>query len=326
MPFVDEAKIFVKAGSGGNGCNSFYRSRHLRHPKPDGGNGGRGADVVIIADSKLRTLLDFKYNRHFIAKNGSHGGNQRKQGKAGDDYLIHIPAGTILKEIPTGNIIRDLKRNGEKVVVAKGGEGGKGSASALAVTRGQPGEEREIFLELRLIADVGIIGFPNAGKSTLISRVSNAAPKVANYPFTTKDPVLGMIQIEDCSITIADLPGIIEGAHEGKGLGFRFLKHALRTRFFIHLIDIAAKDGRDPIDDFNILNKELKFYNRELGSKPQIIVANKIDLPGTEENLKRFKKAIERKIYSISALNGKGIEELLGVITRQYEKAVSHSN
>jgi len=237
-----------------------------------------------------------------------------------------VPVGTILKEVATGNIIRDLKEGGEKVVVAQGGRGGKGNAFSSCVTDSEPGQEREISLELRLIADVGIIGFPNAGKSTLISKISNATPKVASYPFTTKDPVLGIIHTEDYSITIADLPGIIEGAHEGKGLGFCFLKHALRTRFFIHLVDIAAVDGRDPADDYNILNKELKFYNRELILRPQIIVANKIDLPEAKKNLEYFKKTIKKRVYLISALTGEGMDELLKAIFKNYEKTVSYKN
>ena len=323
MPFVDQAKIFVKAGCGGKGCNSSYWDRHLRHPRPDGGNGGKGGDIIIVADSKLRTLLDFKYNRHFKSQKGSHGGSQKKQGRAGDDYFISVPAGTILKEVATGRIIRDFKKTGEKVLVAQGGTGGKGSAFSSCVTDGQLGEEREISLELRLIADIGIIGFPNSGKSTLISKISNATPKVAGYPFTTKDPVLGIIHTEDYSISIADLPGIIEGAHEGKGLGFRFLKHALKTKFFIHLIDIAGVDGRDPKEDYNGLNNELKFYNRELILKPQIIVANKIDLSRAKRNLEYFKKAVKKKVYSISALTGEGIEEMLKAIIKNYEETIS---
>jgi len=326
MPFVDQAKIFVKAGCGGNGCNSFYWDRRLRHKRPDGGNGGKGGDILIIADDRLRTLLDFKYNRHFKSQRGSHGGSQKKQGKAGDNCVINVPVGTIIKEIPNGNIIRDLQRNAEEVIVARGGAGGQGSAFSSCVTDGRPGEERDISLELRLIADAGIIGFPNAGKSTLISRISNATPKVANYPFTTKNPVLGIIQTDDYSITVADLPGIIEGAHEGKGLGLRFLKHALRTRFFIHLVDMAAVDGRDPVDDFNILNKELKFYSRELMLKPQIIVANKLDLPQAREKIECFKKAVTKRVYVISALTGEGVKELQEVIIKNYEKTIPHSN
>jgi GTP-binding protein len=326
MPFVDQAKIFLKAGKGGRGCSSTYYDRHLRHPKPDGGNGGKGGDIIIVADAKLRTLLDFKYNHHFRSHNGHHGGSQKKQGKAGGDCIINVPVGTIIMEMPAGNIIRDLRQDGERVVVAKGGEGGRGNAFVRQVTDGQPGEEREIFLELRLIADAGIIGFPNAGKSTLISRISNATPKVASYPFTTRDPVLGIIETEDYSISIADLPGIIEGAHEGKGLGFKFLRHALRTRFFIHVIDMAAVDGRDPVDDYDILNKELKFYNRELASKSQIIVANKSDLPEAKDNLGRFRHKIKKRVYAISAKTGEGIAELLKAIVKNYEKAVSHSN
>ena len=220
--------------------------------------------------------------------------------------------------------MRDLKETEEKVIVARGGNGGRGNAFGDSATQGTLGEVREVFLELRLIADIGIIGLPNAGKSTLISSISNAAPKIANYPFTTKDPVLGIIQREDYSISIADLPGIIEDAHKGKGLGFRFLKHALRARFFVHLIDIASVDGRDPIDNFFVLNNELKFYNNRLLLKPQIIVANKIDLIENNKNLESFKKAIKKRIYAISALTGEGLEDLLVAIVKQYEKTVSH--
>ena len=326
MPFIDQARIFVKAGSGGKGCSSRYWDRRLRHARPDGGNGGKGGDIIVIASNRLHTLLDFKFNQHFKAQNGLHGGSQKKQGKAGNDCIINVPMGTIIKDVPDGNVIRDLKTDKEEVIVVKGGEGGRGSAFASSVTDSKAGEEREIFLELRLIADVGIIGFPNSGKSTLISQISNATPKIGSYPFTTKNPVLGMVQSEDHLISIADLPGIIEGAHEGRGLGFQFLRHALRTKFFIHLIDIAAIDGRNPVDDFNAINNELKFYNRELALRPQIIAVNKIDLPEAKKNLEDFKKRVKHKIYPISALTGNGTKELLKTIFRNYEKTISNKN
>jgi len=321
MPFIDEAKIFIKAGNGGKGCKSLYRSRHLRHPRPDGGDGGRGGNVVVVVDNKVHTLLDYKYRQHFKAQSGTHGSGNNRKGADGEDCIMKVPCGTSISDFNTGHLLRDLETHAQKLIVAKGGAGGQGNITSRVVTEGEPGEERTIKLEVKLIADVGIVGFPNAGKSTLISCLTNAKPKIASYPFTTKAPVLGNLKIDDTILTIADLPGLIEGAHEGKGLGDRFLKHVEKTRLLIHLVDISGQNS-DPIENYEALNKELKFYSSFLASKQQIIVANKIDLPGSEENLRSFKKTIQKRVYAVSALEKLGIESLLKVIKEKYEKAI----
>jgi len=322
MPFVDEAKIYINGGHGGKGCRSFDRSLYFKHPKPNGGNGGHGGDVVVIADNKIHTLLDYKYQQHFSAPSGGHGGSNNKQGRDGQDCIIKVPLGTNVIDFETGYLLRDLEEHGQKVIVAKGGAGGTGNNNARVVGEGKPGEKRTLKLEVKLIADIGIVGFPNAGKSTLISCLTNARPKIASYPFTTKAPVLGNLEIDDTIMTIADLPGLIEGAHEGRGLGDRFLKHVEKTRILIHLIDISGV-ASEPIKNYQALNKELKFYSGALSAKKQIIVANKMDLPDSKNNLEEFKKVIKKRIYPISALEKRGIEELLKVIKKEYEKTIS---
>ncbi|MDD2653895.1 MAG: GTPase ObgE, partial [Candidatus Omnitrophica bacterium] len=272
MPFVDEAKIYVAGGHGGKGCRSFDRSPYFRHPKPNGGNGGRGGNIVVVADNKIHTLLDYKYQQHFSAPSGGHGSSNNKQGRDGEDCIIKVPLGTSVKDFETGYLLRDLEEHEQKVIAANGGIGGLGNNNSRIVSEGKPGEQKTLTLELKLIADVGIVGFPNAGKSTLISCLTNARPKVASYPFTTKAPVLGNLEIDGTVMTIADLPGLIEGAHEGRGLGDKFLKHVEKTRLLIHLVDVSGVES-DPVKNYQSLNKELKFYSADLSQKKQIIVA-----------------------------------------------------
>jgi len=312
--FIDSVKIHVKAGHGGKGCASFYRDKYTRHGIPDGGNGGRGADIAVRADRNLRTLLDFQYNRHFSGSGGGHGSSKNKQGKTAPAIIIRVPCGTTIKDLKTGCILRDLNKDQEEVIVAYGGKGGGGNQHRYVATEAQPGEEKDLILDLKLIADAGVVGFPNAGKSTLISNISNAHPKIAAYPFTTKAPVLGVVSYKDSSFVIADIPGLIEGSSRGKGLGDKFLRHVERTKILVHLIDISGFDGRDPIEDYRAINKELKDYSPEVYKKPQIIAVNKMDLETASINLKKFKKVIKKKVYPISALKKEGLEELIEAV------------
>ena len=316
--FIDNAKIYVKAGDGGKGCNSFYRDKYQRFGVPDGGDGGKGADIIIRADRNLYTLLDFKYNRHFTGKHGAHGSGNRKKGRVAQSIIIDVPVGTIIKDISNDCILRDLNKDQEEVVVARGGRGGLGNQhrNLLEPTPGESGEKRDLFLDLKLIAEVGVVGFPNVGKSTLISSISNARPKIAAYPFTTKVPVLGVVHLGNKSFIIADIPGLIEGSGEGRGLGDKFLRHVERTKILVHLLDMAGFEGRDPLEDYKAINNELKTYSSELLKKKQIIVANKMDLEGSAANLKRFTKTYKKKIYPISALKKEGLEDLIEAIAK----------
>lgn len=316
--FIDRGKIYVKAGDGGRGCNSLYRDKFIRKGIPDGGDGGRGADIVVRVDRNLYTLLDFQYNRHFIGKHGAHGSGKNKKGKNSPAIIIHVPPGTTIKDFGTGCLLRDLKEDGEEVIVAHGGRGGLGNGRRrMEATAGEPGEEKELVFDLKVIADVGVVGFPNAGKSTLISGISNAHPKIAAYPFTTKSPVLGVVNAQDKTFTVADIPGLIEGSSEGRGLGDKFLRHVERTKILIHLIDMAGFEGRDPVKDYKTIKNELKKYSAEVAKKPQIIAANKMDLDGAWDNLERFKKATRKKVYPISALNREGLEELSEAVSKK---------
>lgn len=310
--FADQAKITCRAGDGGNGCSSFDRSRFFRHPRPTGGNGGDGGSIVLEADSNVGTLLDFQFKRHFKAESGTHGEGSLKKGKGGSDCIIRVPAGTVVHDDDTGETLRDLNQHGLKVIVCRGGIGGRGNHHSGEATQGTPGEERRIRLELKLIADVGLIGFPNAGKSTLISKLSSAKSKSAAFPFTTQFPVLGVVRTSDDEhIVLADLPGIIEGAHEGKGLGFQFLRHIERTKILVHLIDMAAVDGRDPVSDYHQINQELMLYSRVLSKKPQIIAANKMDLTEAKKHLECFTQEIKITVIPISAATGQGLTDLM---------------
>jgi len=310
MIFVDEARIFVQGGDGGKGCESFYRDRYMRYPRPDGGDGGKGGDVVVQASRSVRTLLDFRFRQHHKAQKGGHASSKGKKGKSGQDCLLRVPIGTLIRDKETKLLIKDLVLDQQRVVVAHGGEGGIGNEHRKIPTPPQKGVHRTICFELKVVADVGIIGFPNAGKSTLISHISKVKSKIASYPFTTKQPILGIVEYDDLSITVADLPGIIEGAHEGKGLGDRFLRHAERTKILIHLIDMAAVEGRDPIDDYKRINHELEAYGDTLALKRKIVVANKMDLPGARSRLVRFKKEVNTDVFAVSALAEEGLDTL----------------
>ncbi|MDT8715288.1 GTPase ObgE [Clostridium sp. 19966] len=322
--FIDRAKIFVKSGDGGNGAISFRREKYVPLGGPDGGDGGRGADVVLVADSNMTTLIDLTYKRKYVAEKGVNGSSSKCYGKDGETLYIKVPTGTIVKDTDSGKIMADLSHGGETFVVAKGGKGGKGNAKFATATRqapsfaepGMPGEERYITLELKLLADVGLMGFPNVGKSTLLSVVSKARPKIANYHFTTLKPNLGVVSMPGIeSFVIADIPGIIEGASEGIGLGLDFLRHIERTRVLIHVVDISGVEGRDAVEDFIKINEELKKYSVKLWDRPQIVAANKSDMLFDDEVFENFKKKLKEmgydKIYKISAASRQGVDELM---------------
>lgn len=302
--FIDVAKIKIKAGNGGNGAVSFHREKYVAAGGPDGGDGGRGGDIVFVADDNLSTLADFRYKRKYTASNGENGKPGRSSGKSAHDLVIRVPRGTLIKDINTGRIIADISSN-EPVVVAKGGKGGFGNMHFATPTRQVPrfakpgltGEELDIQLELKLLADVGLVGYPNVGKSTLVSAVSQAKPIIADYHFTTISPVLGVVHMhEDSSFVMADIPGLIEGAWEGVGLGHQFLRHIERCRLLVHIVDISGSEGRDPIKDFETINKELTKFNPELAMRPMIVAGNKCDL-ATDEQIDKFKKYVENKGY-----------------------------
>jgi GTPase len=323
---IDSAKIFVKAGNGGNGKVSFHREKYIATGGPDGGDGGKGGNVIFTADEGMRTLIDFRYKRKYVADPGQNGGSAQCSGRGAEDLVVRVPVGTLIIDEATGRIMSDLNKSGQRVIVAKGGKGGAGNQHFATSTRqipnfakaGELGEERTVVLELKLLADVGLIGYPNVGKSTILSMVSAAQPKIANYHFTTIEPNLGVVSLGDGnSFVIADIPGLIEGAHEGVGLGHEFLKHVERTKLMVHVIDVAATEGRDPIKDFEVINEELKKYNAALAERPQIVAANKTDIPESEEYLENFTKEIEArgyKVFPISAATNKGLSELMGYV------------
>lgn len=315
--FIDSAKINVRGGSGGKGCQSLFRDKYQRQGKPDGGDGGKGADIVMQADRNMLTLLDFQHHRHFFGNHGGHGSSGHKRGKSAEDIIIRVPLGTTIKDEASGSLLRDLDQDGESVIVAKGGHGGIGNWHRKEATLGEPGEEKVLILDLKLLADVGVVGFPNAGKSTLITAISNAHPKVASYPFTTLAPVLGVVDATHRKFVVADVPGLIAGASEGRGLGDKFLKHLERTKVLIHLIDMSGFEGRDPVGDYRNINLELKNYSLEIFKKPQVVCANKMDLLGADKNLKRFKKLIKKPIYAISALEKTNLGELIDAIAKK---------
>lgn len=315
--FIDTAKIKVKAGDGGKGCHSYFRDTRVEHGKPNGGDGGDGGNVILRADRGIYTLLDFQYQRHFKAESGKHGSSSNKAGARGADKLILVPVGTVVRDVASDCLVRDLNEHGLEVVVSVGGRGGRGNSKNRDAELGEVSEEKELVLNLKLIADVGIVGFPNAGKSTLISKISNATPKIASYPFTTKAPTLGVVKSDDDNtFIIADIPGLIEGAHVGRGLGDKFLKHIERTKILIHLIDMAGVDGRDPYLDYLTINKELISFSKDVSHKKQIIVANKMDLEVAKTNIKKFKKLFKKKLFEISALKSDGLEDLIEEIAK----------
>lgn len=322
MQFVDQVEIVVKAGDGGNGIVAFRREKHLPRGGPSGGNGGRGGSVVLRAENKINTLVDLRYKKHYKAERGADGGPNDKHGKNGADLVIRVPVGTIVYETGTENKLADLVKDGQKFKVAKGGSGGRGNASFATSTnqtpkfaeKGEPTEELAITLELKLLADVGIIGYPSVGKSTLISRISSAKPKIADYPFTTLVPNLGVVKLGDTSFVVADMPGLIEGAHEGAGLGHQFLRHIERTRILVHLIDVSGLSGRNPAEDFDSINTELEAYSERLASLPQIVALNKVDMPGAAEIASEIRPQLEAKglaVHEISSLTGVGLQPLL---------------
>lgn len=321
--FVDYAKIIIKSGDGGNGAATFRREKYVAAGGPDGGDGGKGGDIYFKVDPNQNTLIDFRFTKKFKAQNGQNGSGNRCFGKSGEDLYVMVPKGTVVKDAETGKVITDLSEDGQTELVLRGGRGGKGNVHFATSTRqaphfaidGEKGKEKEIILELKLLADVGLVGFPNVGKSTLISRVSAARPKIADYHFTTIDPNLGVVKTEHGdSFVMADIPGIIEGASEGVGLGIQFLRHIERTRLLLHVIDVAGTEGRDPVDDFNKVNEELKNYSEKLANRKQIIVANKSDALQDDENMKALEKLAKDKnleIYKISAATGEGVNELI---------------
>ena len=310
--FIDHTGIFVKAGDGGDGCHSFSKGTFQRYKRPDGGFGGKGGDIVIVADNNVQTLVQFYYKKHFKAEDGSNASSNHKKGNEGKDLTLRVPVGTLVKDKYEPVTYCDLNESGRSVIIVKGGEGGKGNSRKRDATPGKDGEEKNISLELKLVADVGIIGYPNAGKSSLLSRISNAKPKIADYPFTTKTPLLGLVKLDsERSFVICDIPGLIEGAHSGKGMGDEFLRHVERTKVLIHMIDMAAVDGRDPVEDLKSINDELKQYNPLLSKRPQVIAVNKMDIPEAEKNLKLFRKKIKKTIYPVSCVTGEGINKLL---------------
>lgn len=322
MQFVDKARIIIKAGNGGDGCSSFHREKYVSHGGPDGGDGGRGGNVIFLADENMSTLLDFKFARHFRAQNGENGRGKMQFGKKGEDIIIKVPVGTRVRDLESGKIIADMNKAGREKIVLHGGRGGKGNAKFATPTRqspryaqnGQRTKEYEVELELMTIADVGLIGLPNVGKSTILSVVTSAKPKIANYHFTTLTPNLGVVKRYDKSFVVADIPGLIEGAAEGAGLGHDFLRHIERTRLLVHVLDISGSEGRDPIEDYKQIRKELADYSPKLTELPELIAANKMDITGAEDYLEFLREELEGanvEIFPVSAATAKGFEPLL---------------
>lgn len=325
--FADITQITVKAGNGGNGLVSFHREKYVPDGGPDGGDGGKGGNIVFKADKTLTTLVDFAHKKVFTARNGEDGKARRSFGKKGEDLYIYVPVGTVIKDAKSGKVMKDMSENGEEFIAAYGGNGGWGNVHFASATRQTPkfakdglkGQERELILELKLIADVGLAGFPNVGKSTFLSAVSAARPKIANYHFTTLEPNLGVVKMgEGKSFVMADIPGLIEGAHEGIGLGHEFLRHIERTRLIVHIVDVSGTEGRNPIEDFEKINKELSLYSEALAERPQIVAANKIDVITDESLLTEFREYIEGKglrLFEMSAAAHKGTKELINYVS-----------
>jgi len=329
MQFVDYVKIKVKAGDGGRGCVSFRREKYVPRGGPDGGDGGRGGHIIFKATGQLNTLLDLKYRREYRAGKGEHGKGKKMHGRNGKDCLVAVPVGTVIKDSHTEDILADLDRSGNEAVIARGGRGGLGNAHFATPTRqaprfaqkGDEGETRDLIIELKLLADVGLIGLPNAGKSTLLSVISSARPKIAEYPFTTLVPVLGVVKLENYrSFVVADIPGLIEGAHRGVGLGFQFLRHIERTSILLHLIDISEMGEGDPVENFTKINKELELYNPLLMKRPQVVVGTKRDIAGDSTRLNRLQRYCRKEriqFFTVSAASGKGIRQLVSSLSVQ---------
>lgn len=331
--FIDKARIFVKSGNGGNGAVSFRREKYVPAGGPDGGDGGNGASVIFEVDLGLRTLMDFKYQRKYVAEHGEDGSKKRKAGRNGEDLILKVPPGTIIRDEATGLVIADLKEEGDRAVVAKGGRGGKGNQHFANAVRqapafarsGSDGVEKWVVLELKMIADVGLLGFPNVGKSTFLSVVTKAKPKIANYHFTTLTPNLGVVQTKfGESFVLADIPGLIEGAAEGVGLGHDFLRHVERTKVLIHIVDISGLEGRDALDDFYKINGELKLYNEKLATRPQVVVANKMDILEDESIFEEFKNELEGrgyKVFKMSAATRQGVDDVIAYVSELLREA-----
>ena len=331
--FIDKARIFVKSGNGGNGAVSFRREKYVPAGGPDGGDGGNGASVIFEVDLGLRTLMDFKYQRKYVAEHGEDGSKKRKAGRNGEDLILKVPPGTIIRDEATGLVIADLKEEGDRAVVAKGGRGGKGNQHFANAVRqapafarsGSDGVEKWVVLELKMIADVGLLGFPNVGKSTFLSVVTKAKPKIANYHFTTLTPNLGVVQTKfGESFVLADIPGLIEGAAEGIGLGHDFLRHVERTKVLIHIVDISSLEGRDALDDFDKINGELKLYNEKLATRPQVVVANKMDILEDESIFDEFKNELEGrgyKVFKMSAATRQGVDDVIAYVSELLREA-----
>jgi GTP-binding protein len=329
--FVDHVKVYVKGGDGGDGMVAFRREKYVPDGGPAGGDGGKGANVVFEVDEGLRTLMDFRYQHHFKAPRGENGGSKNQHGKNSNDLIIRVPPGTVVIDEDTDDKIADLTENGQRAIIANGGRGGRGNTrfatpanpAPYLSENGEPGIERNIVVELKLLADVGLVGFPSVGKSTLLSVVSRAKPKVAEYHFTTIKPNLGVVDTDDGrSFVLADLPGLIEGAHEGAGLGDRFLRHIERTKVIVHVIDMSGSEGRDPYEDYVKINEELRQYNLRLTERPQVVAANKMDIPGAAEQLETFKNKLDQsvQVFPISAVTKEGLRDLLYAVTDLVEK------
>jgi GTP-binding protein len=333
MQFIDEARIHVRAGNGGKGAVAFRREKYVPKGGPAGGDGGHGASIVLVVDGGMSTLLDFRYRKEYQAPPGQPGANKDKYGRAGEDLVLRVPPGTQVYDDAAGALIADLRVDGETFVVAQGGKGGRGNIHFATSTDraprrsepGLPGEERDLRLELKLLADVGLLGFPNVGKSSMIARVSAARPKIADYPFTTLVPNLGMVRLSgERSFVVADVPGLIEGAHDGAGLGMRFLRHLERTRLLVHLLDATAAGGRTPLRDYEAINRELRLYDPELAKRPQIVVLNKIDVPEVRARRARIAAPFKRRglaLHAVSAVTGEGVPELLEAVWRGLAQA-----
>jgi GTP-binding protein len=328
--FVDEAKIWAKAGDGGNGCVSFRREKYIPKGGPDGGDGGKGGSIFFVTDQNLDTLMDFAGKHHWQAKNGKPGSGNNRTGADGEDLIVKVPPGTLIYDADLDLLLKDLDQAGMKVCVCLGGRGGKGNKQFATSTYqtpryaepGKPGQERNLRLELKLIADVGLVGMPNAGKSTLISRCSSARPKIASYPFTTLEPILGIVELSDeRRLVMADLPGLIEGAHTGAGLGFEFLRHIERTRIIVHILDIMPADGSDPVKNYRQIRGELEQYSKALAEKQEVIVANKIDLEPDGVKIKKLRNQLRHRIYPISAVTGAGLKDLCELLWKKVKQA-----
>ncbi|QKS70759.1 GTPase ObgE [Paenalkalicoccus suaedae] len=328
--FVDKVKIYVKGGDGGNGIVAYRREKYVPNGGPAGGDGGKGADVVFEVDEGLRTLMDFRYQRHFKAERGENGMTKNQHGKSRQPMLVKVPPGTTIMDEATGNVIADLTEHKQRAIIARGGRGGRGNSRFATpanpapeiAENGEPGQEKDIVLELKVLADAGLVGFPSVGKSTLLSVISSAKPKIADYHFTTLAPNLGVVETDDQrSFVMADLPGLIEGAHSGVGLGHQFLRHIERTRVIVHVIDMSGLEGRDPYEDYITINEELKQYNMRLTERPQLVVANKMDLPDSEEHLEMFREQVgpDVPIFPISAVTKQGLNALLREVANRIE-------